>query len=50
MRLYVPGNKILLPNISPAPPAITIADISNVPCNQMDIAEVNNKPFLKKKY
>ena len=28
---YVPGNKILFPIVSPAHPAITIAEISNVP-------------------
>ncbi len=31
LRLKVPGNKILLPTIKPAAPAITIAQTSKVP-------------------
>ena len=41
----VPGNRMLLPITKPAPPAIMIAEISNVPWIQMVRKEVTRSPF-----
>ena len=40
---YVFGNKMLFPITNPAQPAITITDISIVPCSQIVFEAVNNK-------
>ena len=49
-REYVPGNKMLLPIVNPAAPAINMADISRVPCIQIVRMDSANNPYLKKKY
>ena len=47
-RLYVLGNKRLLPKIMPAAPAMMIDEISKVPCIQTTRIDFIPKPLLKK--
>lgn len=49
-RLYVLGKIRLLPKIKPAPPAIIIDEISNVPCIHITNIDCIPSPLLKKKY
>lgn len=42
---YVFGNSMLLPITKPEQPAITMADISSVPCIHMVSIDGNNSPF-----
>src|SRR5450759_4809780 len=46
--VYVPGNKNPKPNISPAQLAITIAEISSVPCIHITITDCQPNPCEKK--
>ena len=43
---YVPGNRKLLPSVSPAQPAITMADISSVPWIQITKTDSKSNPFV----
>ena len=48
LREYVFGNKILFPMTIPAQPAITMTEISIVPCNQIDLDASKSRSCYKK--